>query len=207
MHFSRYHESSQMSSLVETFVSKASALQRQGRAGRVRDGFCFRMYTRERYVRPSPGWGDTQVGERRGQWWEVMAVVLFPRFEGFMEYSVPEILRVPLEELCLHIMVIPQERRSVFYSSPPSGKEIRPKLTFLVFSRCAAGMNTPSHLFIKRPRALILPQALVLYRLNTASHPTPVVLTWGQLAVSTGVFGCQTRGRGRPCCGHVMGRS
>ncbi|EHH26500.1 ATP-dependent RNA helicase DHX29 [Macaca mulatta] len=26
------------------------------------------------------------------------------KFEGFMEYSVPEILRVPLEELCLHIM-------------------------------------------------------------------------------------------------------
>ncbi|XP_029433064.1 ATP-dependent RNA helicase DHX29 [Rhinatrema bivittatum] len=69
----RYHESSQMSSLVETFVSKASALQRQGRAGRVRDGFCFRLYTRE-------------------------------RFESFLDYSVPEILRVPLEELCLHIM-------------------------------------------------------------------------------------------------------
>ncbi|XP_062368583.1 ATP-dependent RNA helicase DHX29 isoform X2 [Cinclus cinclus] len=69
----RYHESSQMSSLEETFVSKASALQRQGRAGRVRDGFCFRMYTRD-------------------------------RFESFTEYSVPEILRVPLEELCLHIM-------------------------------------------------------------------------------------------------------
>ncbi|XP_052015619.1 ATP-dependent RNA helicase DHX29 [Apodemus sylvaticus] len=69
----KYHESSQMSSLVETFVSKASALQRQGRAGRVRDGFCFRLYTRE-------------------------------RFEGFLDYSVPEILRVPLEELCLHIM-------------------------------------------------------------------------------------------------------
>ncbi|XP_015278713.1 PREDICTED: ATP-dependent RNA helicase DHX29 isoform X2 [Gekko japonicus] len=69
----RYHESSQMSSLEETFVSKASALQRQGRAGRVRDGFCFRMYTRD-------------------------------RFESFLDYSVPEILRVPLEELCLHIM-------------------------------------------------------------------------------------------------------
>ncbi|XP_025027029.1 ATP-dependent RNA helicase DHX29 isoform X2 [Python bivittatus] len=69
----RYHESSQMSSLEETFVSKASALQRQGRAGRVRDGFCFRLYTRD-------------------------------RFESFLEYSVPEILRVPLEELCLHIM-------------------------------------------------------------------------------------------------------
>lgn len=69
----KYHESSQMSSLVETFVSKASALQRQGRAGRVRKGFCFRLYTKY-------------------------------RFNGFLEYSIPEILRVPLEELCLHIM-------------------------------------------------------------------------------------------------------
>ncbi|XP_030623769.1 ATP-dependent RNA helicase DHX29 [Chanos chanos] len=69
----RYHESSQMSSLVETFVSKASALQRQGRAGRVRQGFCFRLYTKY-------------------------------RFNGFIDYSIPEILRVPLEELCLHIM-------------------------------------------------------------------------------------------------------
>ncbi|XP_018423692.1 PREDICTED: ATP-dependent RNA helicase DHX29 [Nanorana parkeri] len=69
----RYHESSQMSSLVETFISKASALQRQGRAGRVMEGFCFRLYTKE-------------------------------RFHSFMDYSVPEILRVPLEELCLHIM-------------------------------------------------------------------------------------------------------
>ncbi|XP_026130338.1 ATP-dependent RNA helicase DHX29-like isoform X2 [Carassius auratus] len=69
----RYHESSQMSSLVETFVSKASALQRQGRAGRVRGGFCFRLYPKF-------------------------------RFESFIDYSIPEILRVPLEELCLHIM-------------------------------------------------------------------------------------------------------
>lgn len=69
----RYHESSQMSSLVETFVSKASALQRQGRAGRVRDGFCFRLYPKF-------------------------------RFNSFIDYSIPEILRVPLEELCLHIM-------------------------------------------------------------------------------------------------------
>ncbi|KAG7248904.1 hypothetical protein CRUP_023462, partial [Coryphaenoides rupestris] len=44
----KYHESSQMSSLVETFVSKASALQRQGRAGRVRNGFCFRLYPKFR---------------------------------------------------------------------------------------------------------------------------------------------------------------
>lgn len=42
---------------------------------------------------------------------KVFNVMLFFRFEGFMDYSVPEILRVPLEELCLHIMVIPKEKK------------------------------------------------------------------------------------------------
>uniref|UniRef100_A0A4W5N0X5 Helicase C-terminal domain-containing protein n=1 Tax=Hucho hucho TaxID=62062 RepID=A0A4W5N0X5_9TELE len=44
----KYHESSQMSSPVETFLSKASVLQRQDRAGRVRNGFCFRLYHKSR---------------------------------------------------------------------------------------------------------------------------------------------------------------
>lgn len=102
----RYHESSQMSSLVETFVSKASALQRQGRAGRVRNGFCFRLYPKFRFV----------VGMSSEKHRDVLLYVLllgecyqemkFPsRFDAFMDYSIPEILRVPLEELCLHIMV------------------------------------------------------------------------------------------------------
>ncbi|OWF52378.1 ATP-dependent RNA helicase Dhx29 [Mizuhopecten yessoensis] len=69
----RYMESSQMSALREVYISKANAKQRQGRAGRVREGYCFRMYTNERYQDMAP-------------------------------YTVPEIQRVPLEELCLHIM-------------------------------------------------------------------------------------------------------
>ncbi|XP_072174284.1 ATP-dependent RNA helicase dhx29-like [Diadema setosum] len=69
----RYNERSQMSSLEETFVSKASAKQRQGRAGRVRAGFCFRLYTKHRYSTMRP-------------------------------FTQPEIQRVALEELCLHIM-------------------------------------------------------------------------------------------------------
>ena len=44
----RYLESSRMSALEEVWVSKASAKQRQGRAGRVREGHCFRLYTRDR---------------------------------------------------------------------------------------------------------------------------------------------------------------
>ncbi|KAI5099549.1 ATP-dependent RNA helicase DHX29 [Silurus meridionalis] len=87
-----YHEGSQMSSLVETFVSKASAVQRQGRAGRVRNGFCFRLYTNT-------------------------------RFNGFIDYSKPEILRVPLEELCLHIMKCeygsPEDFLSQALDAPP----------------------------------------------------------------------------------------
>ncbi|XP_033098056.1 ATP-dependent RNA helicase dhx29-like [Anneissia japonica] len=69
----RYLEGSQMSVLEETFISKASAKQRQGRAGRVRNGFCFRLYTHEKY-------------------------------NSLKSYTIPEILRVPLEELCLHIL-------------------------------------------------------------------------------------------------------
>lgn len=38
-----------MSLLVEDWVSAANALQRKGRAGRVKAGFCFGLYTRVRF--------------------------------------------------------------------------------------------------------------------------------------------------------------
>lgn len=62
-----------MISLVDTWISQASAKQRAGRAGRVRPGVCFRLYTRVRY-------GDMPA------------------------YTTPEIQRVPLEDLCLHLL-------------------------------------------------------------------------------------------------------
>ena len=45
----RYDAGRGMSLLVEDFVSRASALQRKGRAGRVRAGHCFGLYTRYRF--------------------------------------------------------------------------------------------------------------------------------------------------------------
>ena len=37
-----------MSVLEEVFVSRASAVQRQGRAGRVTEGVTFRLYSRQK---------------------------------------------------------------------------------------------------------------------------------------------------------------
>ena len=67
-------ETSQMSALEEVFISRANCQQRAGRAGRVRPGFCFRLFT-------------------------------LAQHSSFKAYGTPELLRVPLEELCLNIMV------------------------------------------------------------------------------------------------------
>ncbi|ESO07888.1 hypothetical protein HELRODRAFT_75102, partial [Helobdella robusta] len=78
----RYLDSHRISQLRQIWISKASARQRQGRAGRVREGVCVRLYT-------------------SGQ------------FDVMSQHSMPEIKRVPLQGLCLHVMKS--------YSEPPNG--------------------------------------------------------------------------------------
>nr|XP_019708452.1 DExH-box ATP-dependent RNA helicase DExH7, chloroplastic isoform X2 [Elaeis guineensis] len=69
----RYNPHKKMSSIVEDWISWANAKQRRGRAGRVKPGICFCLYTRY-------------------------------RFEKLMRpFQVPEMLRMPLTELCLQI--------------------------------------------------------------------------------------------------------
>eukprot|EP00762_Andalucia_godoyi_P007174 ANDGO_08007.mRNA.1 DExH-box ATP-dependent RNA helicase DExH1 len=72
----RYDASSKLPSLVECWTSRAGVKQRTGRAGRVRPGYCFRMFS-------------THTFEK-----------------AMREYSIPEILRVPLENLCLQVQTL-----------------------------------------------------------------------------------------------------
>lgn len=67
----RYDPSKGMESLEDTFVSKANAMQRKGRAGRVASGVCFHLFTSHHYN------------------------------HHLLKQPLPEIQRVPLEQLCL----------------------------------------------------------------------------------------------------------
>ncbi|KAM6901867.1 3'-5' RNA helicase YTHDC2 isoform 2-T2 [Lycodopsis pacificus] len=66
---------SNVSMLKTVWISKASALQRKGRAGRCRPGICFRIFSRL-------------------------------RFSNMLEFQVPQLLRMPLQELCLQTKLL-----------------------------------------------------------------------------------------------------
>ncbi|KAL0965522.1 hypothetical protein UPYG_G00282400 [Umbra pygmaea] len=64
-----------VSMLKMVWISKASAVQRKGRAGRCRPGICFHLFSRL-------------------------------RFNNMQEFQVPQLLRMPLQELCLHTKLL-----------------------------------------------------------------------------------------------------
>ncbi|KAL2904576.1 DExH-box ATP-dependent RNA helicase DExH7 chloroplastic [Bienertia sinuspersici] len=72
----RYDPRKKLSMMVEDWISQANAKQRRGRAGRVKPGTCFCLYTRHRYEK-----------------------LMRP-------FQVPEMLRMPLVELCLQIKLL-----------------------------------------------------------------------------------------------------
>lgn len=67
-----YDALNKLACLLPSWISKASAHQRRGRAGRVQPGVCYRLYPKMIH-------------------------------DAMPQYQLPEILRTPLQELCLHI--------------------------------------------------------------------------------------------------------
>uniref|UniRef100_A0A3Q3E053 RNA helicase n=1 Tax=Hippocampus comes TaxID=109280 RepID=A0A3Q3E053_HIPCM len=79
---------SRMSMLKTVWISKASALQRSGRAGRCQPGICFHLFSQL-------------------------------RFNNMQEYQVPQLLRMPLQELCLQTKLLTPSPVSEFLSKAP----------------------------------------------------------------------------------------
>eukprot|EP00066_Takifugu_rubripes_P013439 XP_011602705.1 PREDICTED: probable ATP-dependent RNA helicase YTHDC2 [Takifugu rubripes] len=70
-----YDTLSRVSMLKTIWISKASVLQRKGRAGRCKPGYCFHLFSRL-------------------------------RFDNMLEFQVPQLLRMPLQELCLQTKLL-----------------------------------------------------------------------------------------------------
>lgn len=100
----RYNPRKKLSSMVEDWISRANARQRRGRAGRVKPGICFCLYTRH-------------------------------RFEKLMRpFQLPEMLRMPLVELCLQIKLLSLGRIMPFLQKalePPTEEAITSAVSLL----------------------------------------------------------------------------
>lgn len=74
-------------------MPQASAIQRKGRAGRCREGICYHLFSRERY----------ESFEKFVNCFifniYIMSSLIIILY--VIRYQIPEIFRVPLEELCL----------------------------------------------------------------------------------------------------------
>ncbi|CAN0039940.1 unnamed protein product, partial [Sphacelaria rigidula] len=100
----RFDDANMMPLLLECWVSKASAKQRRGRAGRVRPGVCFHMCS-------SSTFEDT-----------------------LSEFQLPEMLRVSLDDMVLQILLLDKGDPAEFLASavnPPTDLAVGNSIKYL----------------------------------------------------------------------------
>ncbi|XP_068656237.1 DExH-box ATP-dependent RNA helicase DExH1 [Aristolochia californica] len=98
-----YDALNKLACLLPSWISKASAHQRRGRAGRVQPGVCYRLYPKLIY-------------------------------DAMPQYQLPEILRTPLQELCLHIKSLQLGKISPFLAKalqPPDPQSVQNAIELL----------------------------------------------------------------------------
>lgn len=101
----RYDERRQLSRLIDTFISRANAKQRRGRAGRVQQGLCFHMFSKHRH--------DNLMNDQQ----------------------TPEMLRLSLQDLAIRVKICKIggiEETLGGALDPPSAKNMRRAIDALI---------------------------------------------------------------------------